>query len=220
LNPGSTVKVDRMDAPTVPNHHHEHPPFKGLGGLSVALVFLFRSKDRAELAASLTDCGPGDVVVDIGCGSGAIPRHAAQMGATVIGVDPALPMLRVARVASRHPNARFVEGNAEALPVGDGAASIVWSIASVHHWRDLDRGISEVRRVVRPGGRFLVIENRTAPDATGLHSHGWTRGQARTFGDLLAAAGFSDIELAEHDGHRPMISVRATSCAASVLEPG
>jgi ubiquinone/menaquinone biosynthesis C-methylase UbiE len=210
VNPGSTVKVRRVDADTIPNHHRDHAGFTGASGALCAVLFRLRHRDRSALASRLTGAGPGDTVVDIGCGSGATARHAAALGATVIGVDPAPMMLRVARLTARHRRVRYAIGTAEALPIDDGAATIAWSIATVHHWHDVDAGIAEVHRVVRPAGRFLALERRTTPGVTGIASHGWTPDQAEAFADHLSAHGFSDVTIDEHATHPTALAVRAT----------
>lgn len=63
-----------------------------------------RGGDRARLAVTLTGVGPQDTVVYLGCGPGTAVRRAARLGATVIGVDPARVMRRVATVLRRSPN--------------------------------------------------------------------------------------------------------------------
>lgn len=199
-----------MNVETIPNHHRHHGGFAGARGLLCAVLFRVRHANRSTMASRLTSPGPGDVVVDIGCGSGATARHAAALGATVIGVDPASVMLRVARLVSRHRRVRYAAGTAEALPVDDGHATIAWSIATVHHWHDVDAGVAEVHRVLRPGGRFLALERRTTPGATGLASHGWTPEQAHVFADHLLSHGFSDVTINEHATHPTMLSVLAT----------
>jgi ubiquinone/menaquinone biosynthesis C-methylase UbiE len=209
LNPGSTVKVKAVSVETIPNHHRHHGGFAGASGLAAAVLFLARRGDRAELAVRLTDVGPGDTVVDIGCGPGVATRLAASRGATAIGVDPATVMLKVARVASRHRRVRYEVGAAESLPVDDGIATVAWSVATVHHWQDIGAGVAEVHRILRPSGRFLALEARTTPGATGHASHGWTRDQAQRFADHLTAHGFTGATIDEHPGHRPMISVLA-----------
>jgi SAM-dependent methyltransferase len=85
-------------------------------------------------------------------------------------------MLRLARILTRSSLlACYLQGGAEALPLPGESASVVWSIASVHHWADLDAGLrEEARRVLRPAGRLVAIERRTQPGARGHASHGWT----------------------------------------------
>jgi 2-polyprenyl-3-methyl-5-hydroxy-6-metoxy-1,4-benzoquinol methylase len=81
----------------VPNHHAHYPGFAGLTGfLAAASMVLGRGGD-ARLAERLSGLGPGDTVVDVGCGPGAAVRRAARLGASTVGVDPASVMLRLAR---------------------------------------------------------------------------------------------------------------------------
>jgi ubiquinone/menaquinone biosynthesis C-methylase UbiE len=199
-----------------PNHHADHPGFAGFGGIVAALAFTIGRGVDAELAIALTDIGPDDKVVDIGCGPGVAVRRAAAHGASsVTGVDPATVMLRVARTLTRAsrgdaPAVRYLEGAAEALPLPDGSATVAWSLATVHHWHDLDAGLGEARRVLRPSGRFLAIERRVEPGTSGHRSHGWTEEQAWLFAERCRAAGFPNVEVGHHHpGRRPVRSVLA-----------
>jgi ubiquinone/menaquinone biosynthesis C-methylase UbiE len=195
----------------VPNHHRDHPGFGGVRGFAMALLFRVATGERSRLVVRLAGARAGDTVVDIGCGPGTAVRHAANLGATAIGIDPAPVMLRVARLTARHDRARYVAGSAEALPLGDGVADTAWSMATVHHWRDVDAGIAEVARVLRPGGRFLALEAVSSPGATGVASHGWTPQQADAFAERLRAGGFVDVAIEQHAGsRRRMISVAGT----------
>jgi ubiquinone/menaquinone biosynthesis C-methylase UbiE len=111
-------------------------------------------------------------------------------------------MLRVARLTpqltGRRAKVRYVLGTAESLPLPERSGSVVWSLATVHHWRDIGVGLAEVRRVLRPDGRFLAIEREIGPGATGLASHGWTGQQAHTFAELCRQAGFADVSVDRH----------------------
>lgn len=186
-----------------PNHHAHHPGFRGLGGLLTALSFTVGRDHDAELAVRLTALGASDYVIDVGCGAGVAARRAARSGASVVGIDPAAVMLRVARPLTRdRARVRYLEGTAEALPLPDASATVLWSIATVHHWHDLDRGLDEARRVLTPGGRLLAIERRVEAGATGHASHGWTRSQADAFAQRCRDAGFVDVEVGDHRGDR------------------
>src|SRR5262249_26274652 len=144
-----------------PNHHARHPGFSGARGLAAALTFAVGRRPVADLAIELAAVGPDDDVVDVGCGPGVAVRRAAGRAASVVGLDPAPVMLRVAGALTRLQRGaakiRYVEGGAEHLPLPDGSVSVVWSLATVHHWRDLDAGLAEARRVLRPAGRLLAI---------------------------------------------------------------
>lgn len=196
----------------VPNHHAHYPGFAGLSGVLAALSMLGREGD-ARLVEELSGLGPEDTVLDIGCGPGTAVRHAARLGATATGVDPAPVMLRVARFLTRSTGpVRYLAGTAEALPVPDGSASVVWAVASVHHWTDLDAGLREARRVLRPGGRLVAVERRTHPGARGHASHGWTDEQARAFGERCLQHGFAGPQAGRHrTGHRTTMSVTVSA---------
>jgi ubiquinone/menaquinone biosynthesis C-methylase UbiE len=183
---------------TAPNHHALHGSFHGARGLAVAMTLLVgRSKD-ARLACELADVRPGAHVVDVGCGPGVAVREAMRRDARATGVDPAPVMLRIARSLTHDRRATWLDGTAEALPIADGDASIVWSLATVHHWRDVEQGLAEAHRVLTPGGRFLAIERARRPEATGHASHGWTDDQAEAFATVCRVAGFTDVAVARH----------------------
>ncbi|MEY2454400.1 MAG: hypothetical protein QOD92_3974 [Acidimicrobiaceae bacterium] len=181
-----------------PNHHCGHPGFSGFSGLLVGLTMIAGRGTAARLAADQTGVTGDDRVVDVGCGPGTAARAAARRGATVTGVDPAPVMLSLARRLTRDGSITWREGAAETLPLPDGAATVLWSLASVHHWRDLDAGLAEARRVLAPGGRFLAIERRVRSGATGHGSHGWTAAQGQAFADLCTAAGFVEARAETH----------------------
>lgn len=190
-----------MDAARAINHHADHPGFAGVTGVLCGLVFLLVGRSKARLAADTAQLSSADHVVDVGCGPGTAARVAARRGARVTGVDPASTMLRIARlVTPRRSPITWSVGTAEALPVPDGSATVVWALATVHHWQDVDKAVAEARRVLVPGGRMIAIERQSPPDATGLASHGWTRQQAESFASLCRDTGFDDVSVAEGGG--------------------
>ena len=198
----------------IPNHHAHYPGFAGPAGFLAAAGMALGGKGNARLAEHLSELTAGDAVADIGCGPGTAARHAARLGASVVGVDPAPVMLRLARLLTQRSAraVRYAEGSAEALPLPDSSVSVAWSIASVHHWADLDAALQEAQRVLEPGGRLVAIERLTQPGATGLASHGWTPEQASAFADRCLAHGFTDARVNRHGGgRRTKVSVRATA---------
>jgi ubiquinone/menaquinone biosynthesis C-methylase UbiE len=121
-------------------------------------------------------------------------------------------MLRMARLVTRRRSAiTWADGSAEALPVPDDSATIVWALATVHHWRDVDAGLAEVCRVLAPGGRLLAVERQSPPGATGFASHGWTTEQAESFAALCRSAGFRDVTVASRRaGRRSVWAISGT----------
>jgi ubiquinone/menaquinone biosynthesis C-methylase UbiE len=201
-----------MAATPAVNHHADYPSFAGITGFLAGLTMIVGRGHVARLAVDLTSVSRGDHVVDVGCGPGTAAREAARRGARVTGVDPALVMLQLARLLTpRRMSITWLPGAAEHLPVPDGSATVLWSIATVHHWSDVERGLAQARRVLAPHGRLLAIERRVRAGASGLASHGWTDEQAAAFAAQCRAAGFTDIRLATHHcpRRRSLLSVRA-----------
>ena len=185
-----------VSSPSPVNHHAHHPGFTGATGALFGLIMVVMGRAKARLAADVASVADADHVVDVGCGPGTAVRAAAGRGARVTGVDPAPVMLRLARTVTRdQPSITWADGVAEDLPLQDGSATVVWSLATVHHWKDVTVGLAEVHRVLASGGRFLAIERQVRPGATGLASHGWTEHQAESFAAQCRTAGLQNVQI-------------------------
>ena len=190
------------------NHHGDHHGFAGPTGFLAGLCMLVAGRARACLAVDLASVSDVDCVVDLGCGPGSAVRAAARRGAQVTGVDPAAVMLVLARMLTRRQRGiTWVHGAAEELGLPDGSATVVWSLATVHHWRNVAAGLAEVHRVLSPGGRFFAIERQVRPDATGLASHGWSDDQAESFAAQCRTAGFDEVGTATRTAGRSTVTV-------------
>lgn len=125
-----------------------------------------------RLAVDALDVERDAVVVDVGCGTGSALRSLAPRvpEGRLIGVDPTPRMVAIARErAEEDPNGRrieFVLAPAERVPLEDDVADVVLALDSMEHWEDRDGGLSEVGRVLRPGGRFVVVKDRAVPGAS------------------------------------------------------
>jgi ubiquinone/menaquinone biosynthesis C-methylase UbiE len=122
-------------------------------------------------------------------------------------------MLGLARRLTRNKSRiTWLQGAAEQIPLPDACATVLWSLASVHHWKDVTAGLGEAHRVLAPQGRFLAIERRVRPGATGLASHGWTDQQVQSFVAQSVAAGFEAPRVNEHaQGRRVLWVMQARS---------
>jgi SAM-dependent methyltransferase len=98
----------------------------------------------------------GDVVVDVGCGTGIAARLFAGRGLRVIGVDPNSTMLAEGRNGGG--NVEYLVGAAEELPLDDNFAEGAVS-GQAFHWFDLDQAIQELGRVLRPGRTCTAFWN-------------------------------------------------------------
>src|SRR5438132_4358549 len=107
--------------------------------------------DRAEML----------LVIDLGCGTGRFSEIlAAQFGVQVIGIDPSLKMLDQARRKATIGTVVYWQGSAEALPLRDGCADLVFMSMVYHHLADPTAVVRECHRVLRQGG-YTCIRNGT-----------------------------------------------------------
>lgn len=99
----------------------------------------------------------GDCVLDVACGTGVLAREVASRvgaGGSVVGLDPAPGMLEVAR--RLEPGVEWREGVAEALPFDNSSFDVVVSQFGFMFFRDREKAVQEILRVLIPGGRFAV----------------------------------------------------------------
>ena len=99
---------------------------------------------------------PGDRVLDSCCGTGDLAIAAAAAGGRVTGVDFSEPMLERAR--TKAPDIEWVAGDALALPFEDETFDAATVGFGVRNLAELDKGLRELRRVLRPGGRLAILE--------------------------------------------------------------
>jgi ubiquinone/menaquinone biosynthesis C-methylase UbiE len=110
---------------------------------------------QASLAA--LDLTGDDLLLDVGCGTGAASRAASPEVDLVVGVDLAPEMIRRAtELATAVANVRFLVADSEQLPFRDGAFTAVLCSNSFHHYPDPLRAVREMGRVLASGGRLVI----------------------------------------------------------------
>lgn len=112
-----------------------------------------------ERAVDLAQVGPGATALDVATGTGDLAVELARRGAEVTGMDFAPAMLEIAR--RKAPGLRFEEGDALNLTHADDSFDAATVGFGARNFADLDRGLREMARVVRPGGRVVVLEITT-----------------------------------------------------------
>ena len=107
------------------------------------------------------------VVVELGAGTGAnLPLYDRGAIERLVLVEPSPAMRRRLAGPAAAADAEVVDATAARLPLGDGAADAVVSTLVLCSVPDLDAALAEIRRVLRPGGRLLLMEHVRAADAT------------------------------------------------------
>jgi SAM-dependent methyltransferase len=112
-------------------------------------------------------------VLDLGCGGGHVAYRAAAHCREVTACDLTPAMIETVRAeaaARGLAHVAAVVAAAEKLPFADGHFDAVLTRFTAHHWADLARGLAEARRVLKPGGLFILIDT-VAPEDRALDSH-------------------------------------------------
>jgi len=173
-----------------------------------------------KLAARAGGVGPGGLALDVACGSGKLSLALRELGASVVGLDFSAGMLAVA--SARAPGPRYVRGDALALPFPDASFDAVTMAFGLRNLADPERGLAEMRRVLRTGGRGVVLEFvRPRPTLAGrLYRAYLTHGLPR-IGGLISGQPRAYRYLSETiDSYRTPAELLALAGRAGWGEPG
>jgi len=101
---------------------------------------------------------PGQRILDLATGTGDLALAAASRGASVVGLDLAPRMIRLARAKPGAGRIRFIVGDMSSLPLPPASVDVVTTGYGLRNVPDLERALAEIARVLRPGGRFLSLD--------------------------------------------------------------
>lgn len=174
---------------------------RGPLGRLVAFIMARETWAQNRRAMDALEVQPTDHVLDLGCGPGRALSELAAKAARgrAVGADPSELMAEIAvdrnRKLVRAGRVDVAVAGAEALPFPDASFDKVLCVHVVYFWPDLDRGLHEIRRVLRPGGR-LVLLFRTSADAASVHSFPPEVYRFRSIEDVEAAARRAGLTIA------------------------
>jgi ubiquinone/menaquinone biosynthesis C-methylase UbiE len=200
---------------------------------SVLQWLLFGPSHRALLERMRSPLGDRpSMVLDVGCGTGvfaALIRSAFPLS-TIWGVDLVAAMMTRGREHRPSPLGRvaLVQGDSERLPFPAGAFDVVTCSNSFHHYPDQGRAVAEMHRVLKPGGRLLLIDGCrdgwwgwliydvcvAGVEGEVLHA------SARRVRDLFERAGFVETVQRVHRGPAPFLLTEGVVPAACPTSEG
>ena len=154
--------------------------------------------DTFYLWAVLGLIDPTLVVGDLGCGTGQLSQTIAPYVQRVIAVDASRDMLDAARHRlTEAPNVDIRQGELEALPIDNGALDAAMLSLVLHYSPDPAVALAEVGRVLRPGGRVLVVDMlpHDREEYQQQMGHVWLGFSDKQMTKFLAGAGFSDVRV-------------------------
>jgi len=143
---------------------------------------------------------PPMIIVDMGAGEGAFSLLLAQRAKQVIAVDASEKMIEVGREqAARHGvgNIEFRQGDMEEVPIESASADLVFFSQSLHHALHPERAIQEAARILRPGGRIVILDllKHRFEEARELYADEWLGFSESEMETMLSRAGFSDTQI-------------------------
>jgi SAM-dependent methyltransferase len=118
----------------------------------------YRGHPHLEAVARFAD-HTGELVVEVGCGRGIDGTRFVEQGAHYIGIDQSAGAVRTARRTFDLLGLKgaIVQGDATALPIPDATVDFVYALGVLHYVPDTARAVREIHRILRPGGRCLVM---------------------------------------------------------------
>ncbi|MET9881707.1 methyltransferase domain-containing protein [Streptomyces sp. NPDC006430] len=173
-------------------------------------------EDGPAFATAVAEFGlrPGDRVLDAGCGTGrALPALRAAVGptGTVLGADLTPQMLAAAQRSGRDAEGTLLLADVARLPLRDRALDAVFAAGLIAHLPDPAANLSELARVVRPGGRLALFHPIGRAALAARHGRALTPDDLRAehnLRPLLTGSGWEMISYADEDARFLVLAVR------------
>jgi len=183
------------------------------------------SSEVGRAVVALVAPARGERVVDLGSGMGSATVIAARTGASVVAVDPTSYMRRILGLRRTWQRNRaaidVMEGAAESIPLPDGSVDALWTVNTIHHWTDRALATRELARLMRSGGRVVLVDEDFDDPAhpyherwrarRAAHGHEFDEVDPEAVAASLLEAGFARAQGSRTSlAGRPVKMVRAT----------
>lgn len=155
-----------------------------------------------------------DCSLDVGCGGGANVHRLLEISNNVYGADYSAVSVKKSKEfnaeAIAEGRCEIIEADVRSLPFENEKFELVTAFETVYFWKDIDKAFSEINRILKPGGIFLITNESTGTDKTSVKFSeiidGMSLYTAEQLEELLKKAGFSEVSSHKHKS-KPWISV-------------
>jgi ubiquinone/menaquinone biosynthesis C-methylase UbiE len=188
--------------------------------------------EAVAVLVAMLGIAAGVRVLDLAAGTGKLTRRLLELGASVVAIEPVAGMRRELQQAI--PGVEVLDGTAEAIPLPDASVDVV-SVAQAFHWFDAPEALTEIARVLRPGGGLAILWNERDESTPWVaemsriirwHERTVSRYQHLDWTEIVAASGrFTPLQEEATRWEQPMTRdlladrVRSISYIAAMPEP-
>ena len=135
-----------------------------------------------------------DVILDVGCGGGINVKRMAKSAKKVYGIDYSIESVKLSKEVNEklidEGKVEIIEGNVKSLPFEDNTFDIVTAFETVYFWPDIEKCFAEVKRVLKPGGIFLI-----GLETIGLETNGSDNFIMKFWGHFIDMEMYDDDEI-------------------------
>ena len=119
-------------------------------------TYTIGASKRIKTISEYIELRPSDILLDIGGNTGKITEAYSGSCKEVVVLEPKHSIVEYGR--SHRPNIQFIEGSTESIPLPDNYFYKVVASASFHHFLDQDKALEEIKRVLKPHGKIIILE--------------------------------------------------------------
>jgi ubiquinone/menaquinone biosynthesis C-methylase UbiE len=119
-------------------------------------IYTIGTSKRIQVMSEYLDIRPNDILLDIGGNSGKVTEAYSNNCGEIVVLEPKRNIVEYGK--SRRPNIKFIEGQAENISLPNEYFDKVIASASFHHFSDQDKALEEMKRVLKPDGKIIILE--------------------------------------------------------------